>query len=171
MMRRCAGGPKEAAMERAWGQKDLGEAWFSPKLGRNARLEQISAAIDWEALEADIAPLYAGKTGRPAWPSAIMLKSLLLAGWYGLSDAGLEAALADRLSFRRFVGLNSDQGAPDRTVISRFRRRLKARGLEDGLAAQVSLQLAAQGLGVKRGLLIDARLAPLAARAEVRDAA
>ena len=158
-------------MERAWGQKDLGEAWFSPKLGRNARLEQISAAIDWEALEADIAPLYARKTGRPAWPSAIMLRALLLAGWYGLSDAGLETALDDRLSFRRFVGLGSDQGAPDSTVISRFRRRLKARGLEDAFVAEVGRQLAAQGLVVKRGLLIDARLAPLAARAEIRAAA
>jgi transposase len=157
-------------MERTWGQKDLGEAWFSPKLGRNTRLEQISAAFDWAALEAVAPPLYAGRTGRPAWPSLLMLKALLLARWYGLSDAALEDALSDRLSFRRFVGLASDEGSPDRTVISRFRRRLRARGLEAPFLDAVDQQLAERGLTVKRGLLIDARLAP-AHQAEVRAAA
>jgi IS5 family transposase len=37
---------------------------------------------------------------------------LLLQQWYGLSDEGLEAAVDDRLSFRRFAGI------PDRGFAS-----------------------------------------------------
>ena len=39
-----------------------------------------------------------------------MLTALLLGQWYGLSDPELKDALADRLSFRRFVGLPLDGG-------------------------------------------------------------
>lgn len=151
-------------MERVLGQMDLGEAWFSPKLGRNARLERIESAFDWERLQAVVGELHAGRTGRPAWPTAVMLKALLLAGWYGFSDAALEAALSDRLSLRRFVGLASDEGSPDRTVISRFRRKLRERGLEAPFRAEIARQLAARGLTVRRGVQIDPMLAPAKAQ-------
>lgn len=57
--------------------------------------------------------LRAAPTGRPGYPPLMMLKALLLAQWYGLSDPELEDALADRLSFRRFVGLALDAAVPD----------------------------------------------------------
>jgi len=43
-----------------------------------------------------------------------MFKALLLQQWYGLSDPGLEEALLDRVSFRRFCGLALDAPTPDR---------------------------------------------------------
>ena len=95
------------------GQRDLGEAWLSPKLGRNVRLERIAKAFDWGRIEALVAGMHAARTGRPGWTPLLMVKSLLLQQWYGLSDPGLEEALGDRLSFRRFVGLDLDEGAPD----------------------------------------------------------
>ena len=49
-----------------------------------------------------------------------MFKCLLLQQWYTLSDPQLEEALADRLSFRRFVGLPLDEEVPDYSTISRF---------------------------------------------------
>ena len=42
----------------------------------------------------------------------MMLKALLLQQWYGLSDADLEEALNDRMSFRRFVGLALEAAMP-----------------------------------------------------------
>jgi len=48
-------------------------------------------------------------TGRPAYPPLVMLWVLLLQGWYGLGDPGMEEALGDRLSFRRFAGLGLDE--------------------------------------------------------------
>ena len=37
---------------------------------------------------------------------------MLLQALYGLSERELEAALGDRLSFRRFVGLSIEDAAP-----------------------------------------------------------
>lgn len=34
----------------------------------------------------------------------VMMKSLVLQQWYGLSDPELERQVADRISFQRFLG-------------------------------------------------------------------
>ena len=48
----------------------------------------------------------AGGAGRPPYDPLLMLKALLLQQWYGLSDADLEEAINDRMSFRQFLGLS-----------------------------------------------------------------
>ena len=145
-------------MHRSSGQSDLGEAWLSPKLGRNVRLERIGRAFDWSAMERLMSGVYGARSGRPSWPPLTMLKALLLQQWYGLSDPGLEEALGDRLSFRRFVGLGLDEGSPDHSTLSRFRKALRERGLDRELFEEVERQLDARGLLVKRGTLLDATL-------------
>ena len=50
----------------------------------------------------------------------------------------MAAALCDRLSFRRFVGLGLADEAPHYATISRFRQQLTARGLAVALFAEVS---------------------------------
>jgi len=87
-----------------------------------------------------------------------MLKALLLAQWHELSDPALEAALADRLSFRRFCGLALTEATPDHVTISRFRAALRADGMADAVFAEVTRQIDAQGLILRRGSLIDASL-------------
>lgn len=139
-------------------QQDLGEAWLSPKLGRNARLDRISQAFDWETIERLVSVLRPARSGRPPWPPLMMLKSLLLQQWYGLSDTMLEEALGDRLSFRRFVGLAVDEGAPDHSVVSRFRKALREQGLDKALFEEIERQLSAKGLLVRSGTLLDATL-------------
>lgn len=146
------------------GQGDLGEAWLSPKLGRNVRLERIAKAFDWGRVEALVAGMHAARTGRPGWTPLLMVKALLLQQWYGLSDPGLEEALGDRLSFRRFVGLELDEGAPDHSVISRFRKVLRERNLDMALFDEVARQLEAKGLILKSGTLMDATLVGAAVR-------
>jgi len=145
-------------MHRSSGQADLGEAWLSPKLGRNVRLERIARAFDWGSVEQLVSHVYAARSGRPSWPPLLMVKALLLQQWYGLSDPGLEEALGDRLSFRRFVGLMLDEGSPDHSTLSRFRKALRERGLDRRLFEEVERQLGARGLLVKRGTLLDATL-------------
>jgi IS5 family transposase len=93
-----------------------------------------------------------------------MVKVLLLQQWYGLSDPALEEALGDRLSFRRFVGLQLDEGSPDHSVISRFRKALRQKGLDQVLFEEIERQLEAKGLLVKTGTLMDATLVEAAAR-------
>ena len=87
----------------------------------NARLERITGLIDWSRIDGLLEGIYASATGRPAYPPLVLLKVLLLQGWYGLSDPGMEEALGDRLSFRRFVGLGLEEAVPDHSTISRFR--------------------------------------------------
>jgi transposase, IS5 family len=151
-------------MHRSRGQVDLGQAWISPKLGRNPRLERIARAFDWEPVEALVIGVHSAKIGRPSWPPLLMVKALLLQRWHGLSDPALEDALGDRLSFRRFVGLKLDEGAPAYSVISRFRKTLREMDLETPLFEEIERQLSAQSLVVKRGTLRDATLAPAPVR-------
>jgi transposase, IS5 family len=152
-------------MRRETRQLSLAEALVGGGKG-GARLERITGTIDWGALDGLLAELRASRTGRPGWPPLAMLKALLLAQWYGLSDPELEDALSDRLSFRRFVGLPLDGGVPDETTLCRFRNELVRRGLTERLLAAVDAQLAGRGLVLKRGTLIDASL--VEADADVR---
>jgi len=151
-------------MHRSSGQGDLGRAWLSPGLGRNVRLERIGRVFDWSSVERLVAEVYAAKRGRPSWPPLMMVKALLLQQWYGLSDPGLEEALGDRLSFRAFVGLSLEEGSPDHSVLSRFRKALRDKGLDRRLFEEIERQLEAQGLLVKTGTLMDATLVEAAVK-------
>jgi IS5 family transposase len=131
--------------------------------GGNARLDRISGVLDWSRLEALLAGLYGSRTGRPSYPPLMLLKILLLESWYVLSDPGMEEALGDRLSFRRFVGLGLDVAVPDHSTISRFRSLLASRGLADAVFEEVARQLDGQGVTIRSGTLIDATVIEAAA--------
>ena len=140
------------------------EAELPPQIGRNPRLERLAQLFDWDRLGAVVQDIYAAPTGRPSYPPLMMVKVLLLQQWYAASDPEMAAALCDRLSFRRFVGLGLADDAPHYATISRFRQQVTARGLAAALFAEVSRQLAAHGLVVKAGTLLDATLVQAQAR-------
>lgn len=133
------------------------EALMDPRLGRNARLSEIDALIDGPAFEAMAEELRSG-IGRPPYPALAMLKALYLQAMYDLSDPGLEEALLDRLSFRRFCGLSLDTGTPDETTILRFRHAAAKAGLLERCFEEVNRQFEARGLMLKKGTLMDATL-------------
>lgn len=87
-----------------------------------------------------------------------MLKALLLQQCHGLSDAALEKAINDRVSFRKFLGLSLEAASPDHTRLCRFRGRLVEAGLAEKLFAEFESQLDRRGLILKRGTMIDASL-------------
>ncbi len=151
-------------------QKIVGQLGFVDQLTRGVGrksgevLEQISALVDWPALEALMSGFYPSQTGEKAFPPLLMFKVLLLQAWHGLSDPEMEASLDDRMSFRRFAGFSVDDRVPDHATIWRFRQRLVERKLDQVLLAEVTRQLDARGLVVKRGTLIDASLTQSAAR-------
>ena len=95
---------------------------------------------------------------------------MLLQQWYRLSDEGLEAAVDDRLSFRRFAGIPLAASVPDHSSIWRFREELAKRGLAEQLLAEVNRQLDARGLILRCGTLIDATLLDAAVRPPAGDA-
>ena len=146
--------------------REVGQSSFAEALvrgGSNARLERIEGLIDWFRVERVLSGVYGSTTGRPSYPPLVLLKVLLLQGWYGLSDPGMEEALADRLSFRRFVGLGLEDAVPDHSTISRFRTLLSQRGLAERVFAEVNRQIEAKGVVIKLGTIIDATVIAAAA--------
>ena len=144
-------------MRRELGQLSLADGLVEGA-GRNRQLERIAALVDWGAFERLLGAVYAAPVGRPSYGLLVLLRCLLLQQWYRLSDPGLEEALSDRLSFRRFVGLALADPVPDHSTLSRFRSELVRRDLTERLLAELNRQLDAKGLMVKTGTLIDASL-------------
>ena len=123
----------------------------------NKTLEKIDESIDWTSIRRQIEKLYRkGGPGRPAFPALTLFKALLLQSWYDLSDPAAEEAIADRLSFRRFLGLTLDEKVPDHSTLHRFRDRIAL--IVDKLFALLNQQLDAKGLILKKGTLVDASL-------------
>jgi IS5 family transposase len=145
-------------MRRELGQLSLADGLVDSGAGRNRQLERIAALVDWAAFERRLGEVDAAPVGRPSYGPVVLIRCLLLQQWYRLSDPGLEEALSDRLSFRRFVGLALADPVPDHSTLSRFRSELSRRGLAERLLAELNRQLDARGLMVKSGTLIDASL-------------
>ena len=90
-------------MRRELGQLSLADGVIEAGAGRNRQLEKIAALVDWAGFERLLGEVYAAPVGRPSYGPLVLLRCLLLQQWYRLSDPGLEEALSDRLSFRRFA--------------------------------------------------------------------
>ena len=140
------------------GQVSMIEALLPAGFGRNERLERIASLVDWPRLGNILAAVRPGETGRRPYEALSLFKALLLQQWYGLSDPGLEEALLDRVSFRRFCAFALDAQTPDETTLCRFRNALRQAGLGEALFQEVLDQLEAAGFVVKKGTLIDATL-------------
>jgi transposase, IS5 family len=87
-----------------------------------------------------------------------MLKCMMLAKWFNLSDPGLEDALKDRISFRTFVGLSFTDDTPEGTTFVTFRKRLREANLDDYLFQSVVKHLDSQGFLVREGTMVDATI-------------
>jgi IS5 family transposase len=124
--------------------------------GGSGRLDRLHGLVKWYRFEKLLARLRGGGAGRPAYPPVQMFKVLLLQSLYGLSDAEMEEALGDRLSFRRFAGLTLTDAVPDHSTICRFRNLLVERALLERLFAELDRQLEKAGVILKRGTMLDA---------------
>lgn len=150
---------------RVVGQLGWLDAELSKRASRRADdLAQLDGTIDWQPFARLLAGVNAAAKGEPSYPPLMMFKVLLLQRWYRLSDPEMEAALWDRVSFMRFVGLSLSAQAPDHSTIWRFRQKLEQDGLAERLFTELMSQLDAHGLVVKQGTLIDASIISSAAR-------
>jgi len=69
-----------------------------------------------------------GEYGRPPFDPALLLKVLLIAYLYNLSDRQAEVYVNENMPAKFFVGLAVDQKAPDHSTLTAFRRRLLKNG-------------------------------------------
>ena len=141
------------------GRPSFMEALLPKGSGANAALDRLAGLVKWYRFEELLAHLRdEGGPGRPGYPVLVLFRALLLQSLYGLSDRELEEALADRLSFKRFVGLSLEDAAPDHTVLNRFRNQLVEQGILEKLFGELDCQLENAGLVLKRGTMLDATL-------------
>jgi IS5 family transposase len=140
------------------GERGFVEA-FLVTSGSGGQLDRLNGLVKWYRFEKLVGCLRdEASPGRPGYPALVLLKAVLLASLYGLSERELEEALDDRLSFRRFVGLALEEKVPDHTVLNRFRNRLIAEGLLEKLFAELDRQLEKAGVILRRGTMLDATL-------------
>src|SRR5215469_6292172 len=138
------------------GQLSWAEALFPNGLKGSSRLDRLNELVRWYRFEKLLGRLRQEGPGRPGYKPLMMFRALLLASLYGLSDAELEEALGDRLSFRRFVGIGLEDEVPDHSTICRFRLALIEAGLLEKLFAELDKQMDAAGVILKRGTMLDA---------------
>ena len=143
---------------------DLDNRYASLSKSRDP-LERLDKAIDWEIFRATLEQMDAkerkSKAARKATCRIRMFKMLLLQNKYNLSDEQLEYQATDRLSFSRFIGVGLAGGIPDSRTVWAFRDALKEHGLMDKLFAQFDATLAAVGVQLSSGQIIDATFVPV----------
>jgi IS5 family transposase len=148
--------------ERSIGQLSFADSLVADAAWSNATLRRIAELVDWREVEALLSGLRGGTMGAPGYPALALFKALLLQQLYGLSDPQLEEALADRLSFRHFVGFSLTDSIPDHSTVWRFREELAKNGLAERAFELITSQIERSGFVLKRGTLIDASLVPAA---------
>lgn len=140
-------------------QQDLGLNLSTRRTRKAVFLDEMELVVPWTELVALIASHAPKKsTGRPPFAAETMLRIHFLQQWFGLSDLAMEEALFEVSLYRDFAGLGSTERIPDRVSILRFRHLLEAHELAQQILATVNATLAAKGLMLKSGTVVDATL-------------
>ena len=124
---------------------------------RGDKLLGLAKLVTWDAFLPIGNDLFKNKSergGRPNISIIIMIKLLILQQMYGLSDPQLELQVADRFSFRVFLG--TTEVIPDYTTVWLFRERLIKNGKLEAVWEEFLNQLKAKGYEVKKGVIQDA---------------
>jgi IS5 family transposase len=138
---------------------------------RAAFLAEMERVVPWRELCALIAPVYPQPgRGRPPIGLERMLRIYFLQHWFNLSDPGVEEALYDSASMRRFAGIDLGcEPVPDETTVCKFRHLLERHDLGQALFDRVNAHLAEHGLKVAGGTIVDATI--IAAPSSTKNAA
>jgi IS5 family transposase len=124
-------------------------------------LEMISKAIDFEVfrdkLEAKL--LNTNKknnAGAKPFDVVMMFKIMILQRYYGLGDTQIEYQILDRISFKKFLGLESGDKVPDEKTVWAFREALTISNLVKEIFEQFTSFLESKGYLINEGKMIDA---------------
>ena len=140
-------------------QKDPGLDLSSRRTRKQILLDEMGQVMPRSELLALITPhAPVARTGRPPFDLAVMLRIHCLQQWFGLSDLGAEEALFESSFYRDFAGISGTQRIPDRVSILTFRHLLEAHELSPQILQVINAKLAAHGLLLKTGTVVDATL-------------
>jgi IS5 family transposase len=137
-------------------------------------LEMISSVVDFEIfrdlLESKL--LNTNKknnAGSKPFDVVTMLKIMILQRYYGLGDTQIEYQILDRLSFKKFLGLESGDKVPDEKTVWAFREKLTNNGLVEDLFSQFTKHLESKGLIMNEGKMVDASFTVAPCQRNTRD--
>ena len=124
-------------------------------------LEKIGNVIDFEffrnTLESKLLNTEKkNNAGAKPYDVVIMFKIMILQRYYGLGDKQVEFQIIDRLSFKKFLGLESGDKVPDEKTVWLFRENLTNSGVVELLFSQFIQFLEDKNLIFNEGKLIDA---------------
>lgn len=146
-------------------QQSISDYEYSGKKRKTRKeifLERMEKLIPWEAIIKLIEPHYpkvGSKGGRPPIGIEKMLRMLLIAAWFNLSDEGTEDAVTENQTIRLFVGVNlSKENAPDATTLLQFRHLLERNGIYEQIFEKINELLLANGMTITTGTIVDASI-------------
>ena len=126
---------------------------------REKFLAQLETLLPWSRMRVVIEPHYATGKGRGRKPFALnaMLHVHVAQIVYNYSDPGMEDALYEIESLRRFCGIRLES-VPDESTILQFRHLLEQHGLTEHIFQTINQTLSERGLFLKAGTIVDASL-------------
>ncbi len=130
------------------------------KTRREKFLQEMDQVIPWADLLKIVRKHYpkAGN-GRQPMPLERMLRIYFMQQWYGLSDPGMEDALYDIESMRRFASIDLEADTiPDETTILNVRHLLEKHKLTEKIFAETKHYLSEKGLMLREGTIVDATI-------------
>ncbi len=127
---------------------------------RDHFLVKLNQVIDWESLVAPLLPAYQGLAaqGAPPYCPVVLLKMLVIAYLYNLSERQTEEVVNFQLPAKEFVGLAVDEPAPDHSTLCLFKRRLRQVGRWthfEGLNDEILRQAMAAGICLGKIQVVD----------------
>jgi IS5 family transposase len=108
----------------------FGNFLYEQKVPQDHFLKKLGEVVDWDRFTGKLLRYYKGRgeKGQAPYNPAIILKMLLLAYLYNISERQVEVLANDSLSVACFLGLGADEKAPDHSTLTLFKNRLLERG-------------------------------------------
>jgi len=122
------------------------------------QLDEIEKVMPWAIIIPYLKEIHVEGVGRNGYSLEVMFRIFLLQSWYGLSDREIEEMIHDRISFKKFLGLDVGHNIPDHSTICKFRLALNKNQLQNKLLNIINNYLEEKGIIIKQGIIEDATI-------------
>lgn len=143
---------------RRFKKQDIGSFFgafiYDRVVSKNHFLRKLDEVIPWGYFADLLVQYYSGGAmyGRPPYNPVMVLRMLLIAYLYDLSERQTEQQVNDSLAMKWFLGLAVDEPAPVHSTLSKFRKRLEKNGNGQAFAEMLAtIVRMAQEAGVQFG--------------------
>jgi len=108
----------------------FGEFVYAQVLPKGHFLVRLREIVPWERFTDKLIKYYRGRArlGRPPYDPVVVLKMLLLAYLYNVSERQVEDMCNLNLAAKYFLGLGIDERPPDHTTLTAFKKRILENG-------------------------------------------